>query len=496
MNSTIEYIRKLNQASVGVQADWLDRLRNVDAGSDSQVATPEIVLTTKTDLPKYTQGNYTPPVTAVKHQDTSTSKATHQQTNAMNHSGTSTAANISQHGIQVVDANCVQVHGTDYYNQTDTVSGSSAISQGVDAKASGSINSEVKELSSPSPSGTVAKGKPVPAVQGTGGQLESPAVLEDIVRPTIMPLRQSRGTDVIESILPTTKTPDSIGGPMSQPVPLHQPKAIPAVPQQVVEMLSDFGVADDAMSTNDTVSSEEIQHLTSAPSQDRIQQENADREHDLPQHSRICVFPTDNRGEQFTYSLAKRQKLVDLIVDQIIKRFPEKTNPTIMLVGAHREIDVDSAASRIATCLSGRGVGEILLVDGNLQSRQLTSLLGLTGTRGISDAFQGTDDATSLLCDTDNSMLKIIGAGTKESDCLEDLKGASINNLLLKKRFGYTIIAGGISGDPLTDAWSGLADGVYMIVDMDESDRSATVETVDYLRRIGARIVGCIATRA
>ena len=91
----------------------------------------------------------------------------------------------------------------------------------------------------------------------------------------------------------------------------------------------------------------------------------------------------------------------------------------------------------------------------------------------------------------------ILPAGRgKLDDATIDLPTASISNSCFKQQFDYTIIGGGCAGDSLTDSWASMVDGVYLLVDVDESDRERTREIVEYFRNIGARIVGCIATRS
>jgi Mrp family chromosome partitioning ATPase len=517
MDSIIQYIRQLNQASVNVREEWLDRLRDIDAGADNQVVTPEIVMSRRSGIAQHGEAESALPVTTVESREARLSRqdkgvspagdgpASWSETSAETQAD-ETQPTTASHSIDVVAASGTTGDTTD--SGSGPVTGDPVTTADVELFAS--VTGE--------PADTDIN-RPMVPQHGTdrlahAPQLDSPAVLADILRPTIMPLRPSTDSRSgnTASRDPLTASGDAAGDS-------GQLVELPETVSHEVEIPGDFGEPGDSIYTNDTVDADDLQDPAAASPDsgpDRIDtavdatctvQPNQPQHASLPEGDRpaaateaalpVCVFPVDGRAERYIYSVSNRQKLVDSIVDQLQERFPAGSNATVMLVGTNREIDIDSAASRIATCLAGRQVGKILLVDGNLQSRQLTSLVGLTGERGISNAFHENGDVRTLIRQTDQSSLMMIGAGTCD---LADRSGkrrfAGATNQVLKEEFDYTIISGGIAGDRLADAWSSVADGVYLIVDMDESDRSDTISTVDYFRKLGARIVGCIATRA
>ncbi len=511
MNSTIEYIRKLNQASVTVQTEWLERLQNVDAGSETQLATPEIVLSQNSNIPKFSEGDFSPPVTAVRSDEVSAQG----KKNLDECSGTIvTDTNSDALGVTQIDSDFTQ------YFTTVTESSLNQHIELIEEQIRGSLQQEcTRETSLTEPETGLPSSAPTaevvfspnqneikkPGLEHRQSELDAPAVLADIVRPTIVPLDKTSTSDIVKN---DVEFPVQLDSPQERGVQVEQELALPLAeavePEQdfecteqsneVVQLLADFGNSGGASS--DTLTREEMTELfpnlqTYEPVEEKP------RETKTLEPSQFCAFPDDKRSERFTYANTQRQQLVDSIVDQIFERFRPGNHATIMLVAANREIDIDSVASRIATCLAVRDTGETVLVDGNLASRQLTALLGMAGKPGISNAFGDNVDIESLICGTDNEALKIISAGNFDvTDDHEDLLHANAVNQKLKSHFDYTIVSGGVAGDPLSDAWSREADGIYLIVDMDESDRAAAVAAVDYYRHLGARIVGCIATRA
>lgn len=524
MNSTIEYIRQLNQSSVHLQADWLERLSHIDVGTDAQVATPEIVLTQRTEITELPYRDPQPPVTQVSHQpaasDMPGTPAEEPEVAPIQDAATPIMPESNPGDVHVISTLgqmpqefCASISDTAFATTDGPVlpniitPGSASIEMPI---LDAGIN-PIPPLDNPKVEGTASAGvvSPIqdhlPVIKPEAG-LESPAILNDIVRPTIMPLRQRRGTDVID---PVSIVENRMAPEMPLPVQADHASQAEAVQEdalesnpsagvapQLVEMLSDFGMKGDEIYNTDTLTQDEVSNLVASPASGDEETATTESTGPTGDASRICCFPDDIRAERFHYEKTKRQRLVDSIVDQVVERFPGNTRPVIMLIGATREIDVDSAASRIATCMATRDIGDILLVDGNLESRQLTSVLSLNGRPGITDAFQKNVPVCDVITQTDHPRLKVVGTGTLADSSITDLSAATATSGSFKDDFGYTIVSGGIAGDTLTDTWSSVVDGIYLIVDMDQSDRNKTVETVDYFRHLGARIVGCIATRA
>ena len=570
MNSMIEYIRQINQTAVTLKPEWLDRLRHVDAGADAASLTPEIVLAEPGErkIPKFQAGNWEPPITQVNQPNTANS---FEQATAPTTTTPDTNTDTPQTPVAESNAPLSQDNLYEYYTNsistTDPVTPApgpqvelppealapEAVPQmrRVDPMAETKISEEKVTDPQPAKNNVVASAatvnervsqnisevsESIQKVQATS--LDTPAVLDGIVRPTIMPLRRNVTTDVFSrgEPVPTTNH-DSTAQDTSAPIPQQattntSPAAeatqapqtesdpIPHPPSQIIEIINGLeGTSFDALQQQDTVPQQEWVEYTSEKSASKeIQQpievtsiEQTVAEKDAPvidpqpkttddaplKNGPAVSFPTDKRGQRFHYALTKKQKLVNSITDQVVERFPVDSPSTIMLVSANREVDVDGAASKIATCLATREHGEILLVDGNLESRQLTTVLGMVSESGIADSCVKNEDASQHISPTDNQRLSVLCAGTTEAASAAGQGPApTTTHSSLRERFNYSIISGGIPGDPLTDSWVQLVDGVYLLVDMDQSDRHDSVAAVDYLRKLGARLVGCIAIRS
>ena len=480
MNSTIEYIRRLNQSSVALKDEWLTRLRHVDAGPDVAVATPEIILTRESSIKGFDERQYETPVTVINQPPAE--PATHAPSRQPV-AEQPAPVSLPETSEPVEINNEIATDHEQPATPTGSINEASVV---VEVHASAiQTNTDLSDLSS-SELGTDIQAP----VEGTRQVLENSTAHEDIVRPAIMPLRREPGTDELSA------------------QPSEEEASAAAVESTTTSSLEDV-----IQRLEGTSGEAEYRELEAEADSDTLHYaDDADTFVDDSEagHSgreatnatriepaALAAWPTDRLGQRFIYAQSNKQKLIDSVVDQITGRFPPATCATIMLVGTGREIDVDSAVSRIATCMAGRELGNILLVDGNLPSRQMSSVLGLDQQAGVAELLGETAQLSSILCATDNSRLMILPAGREQVEGENiNLQAASISNSYFKQQFDYTIIGGGCAGDSLTDSWASMVDGVYLLVDVDESDRERTREIVDYFRNIGTRIVGCIATRS
>lgn len=489
MNSTIEYIRRLNQSSVALKDEWLSRLRTVDAGPNSGVATPEIILTTESSIKGFDEQEYETPVTIVR-------KPAHDEAGIAPRHET-----LAEHPAPVSlpeTEEPVEISNDATPDRDESVINSESIPNAsivmeVHA-ASMRPSSDLSDIgftttsqSESTHSECRASDEQAP-VAGTSQVLENTGMHDDIVRPAIMPLRPEQGPDALSGQSETEQ---------------HEPtiEITTSSIEDVIQRLE--GTSGEASyreleaaetGTSDTV---DFDHDSDTFVDDGESSSSAAADTSDFVPAAIASYPTDRLGQRYIYAQSKKQILIDSVVDQIASRFPPATGATIMLVGTGREIDVDSAVSRVATCMAMRDMGNILLVDGNLPSRQMSSVLGLDKEAGVSELIRQQHNLSSMLCATDNSRLMILPAGRDQLAGAEiDLTAASLSNKSFKQHFAYTIIGGAKAGDSLTDSWASLVDGVYLLVDVDESDRETSREVVDYFRNMGARIVGCIATRS
>ncbi len=544
MSSMIEFIRQLNQTSVTLESDWLTRLRYVDVGIEDALPTPEIVMTT--DGTKVADVGV-PPVTMVKATTPPPAGFSMEATAVSSYeqvaSQTSTTEQVTRDPVYATTTNVTANHNVARTKTEESAESQKSVPQPPTLEDTTTLSTEpvttddrpVFVETAPGPQTTSSQAarvetasiqtapesvpESVPVKPPSSTTYQTVSAIGSMIPPAVM------NPDAFSGIVAPTIIPDR--GPTADMQPVRPvPKTETTQFQVATPELTSGTTATTTVNSTTPNQVELPEHLVTDADVDTVDQEtiqqikvDLDRQTQttecsmqLPEttptipltssnltvdQTKVVAYPKDRRGQRFDYTQTKRQKLVDSIVDQVVERFPSPANATLMFVGVTREIDVDSAASRIATCMANRDLGQVALIDGNQMSGQITQLFGLQSETGIADAIFADEPANQLAVSTENTSLKVIGTGLKDlSGVGNQIPNAKRTTESLRNSFEYSIISGGVAGDELTDAWSSLVDGVYVIVDMDQTDRDATIRTVDYFRQKGVRIVGCIATRA
>ena len=550
MSSMIEFIRQLNQTSVTLESDWLTRLRYVDMGTDDALPAPEIVM--MTDGKKVADVGV-PPVTMVQATTPATAGFSMEATSVGSYdqvaSQTSTTEQVTRDPVYATTTNVTANHNVARTKTEESAKSQKSVPQPPALEDTTALNADpvttddtpvfVETTPSPQttsiqtarvetasiqtarvstePIQTAPETAPIETPPATTyqtvsaiGSMIPPAVMNPdafsgIVAPTIIPDRGSTADmQPVRPVPQTTTTQHQVAAPELTSGTTAATTAHSTSPSQVelpehLTADADVDKVDQGtiLQIKEDLDQQTQEIVSSMPLSETTPIIPSTRSNLTVDQTKVVAYPKDRRGQRFDYMQTKRQKLVDTIADQIVERFPSPANATLMFVGVTREIDVDSAASRIATCMANRDLGQVALIDGNQMSGQITQLFGLQSETGIADAIFADEPANQLAVSTENSSLKVIGTGLKDlSGVGNQIPNAKRTTESLQNSFEYSIISGGVAGDELTDAWSSLVDGVYLIVDMDQTDRDATIRTVDYFRQKGVRIVGCIATRA
>ncbi len=209
------------------------------------------------------------------------------------------------------------------------------------------------------------------------------------------------------------------------------------------------------------------------------------------QHEIVASFP-----HRFQYSRIKRHRHIDSVVNIIVERYPANDPASIMFVGLNHEIDVDAITAKIAACMSLRELGSILLIDANLSRRSMSREFQLDHHLGVSEIVNRSESWRELVCKTELPRLSVLAAGNSQITHRK-LEHGKVNRLFsgCKREYQYAVISGGHVGDLFTDVSAGCVDAVYVLVDMNETDRSHAQGAINYLRQLGARVVGCVTTQ-
>ena len=187
---------------------------------------------------------------------------------------------------------------------------------------------------------------------------------------------------------------------------------------------------------------------------------------------------------------------IGILAEKILDRFP-LASPTILLfVGGEPDPNVESTCKQVADALARCHVGNVLLVDGNLQHRQLSIFEGMAKQSGLSEAINRDQDWRPLVAPQGSGAFSFLPAGV----CPPDRWNA--NELLrrisaeMKQDFQFICVAAGDAHSKQAKLWCDVCDGSYLVVSLRNSNETFCKSAIEELTNQGARVLGCVVADA
>ncbi len=214
----------------------------------------------------------------------------------------------------------------------------------------------------------------------------------------------------------------------------------------------------------------------STPTVDR----NAPRSRQLP------VDPT-----QPLRVLRQLQRLADCIETQ----FPATTGGTLMFSGVGSRLHIACVAEHVARRLAEQRETEVVLVDGDTETRLLSERLAAGDNPGLAEVLQCRTTVASALIDTDAPKVRLLPFGDRRN-ARNPIASDTVESMLadLRRTFRYTVIVSGRVTSPLPALLSRFSDGTYLVVQLGAASRQDAVGLASQLTHAGGRLLGCVAT--
>jgi Mrp family chromosome partitioning ATPase len=189
----------------------------------------------------------------------------------------------------------------------------------------------------------------------------------------------------------------------------------------------------------------------------------------------------------------RRQPLADLAAR--LRQDAHKTGSrTLLLAGIGAESSTHETALHVASLMAEEG-GRILLIDGDLARRLLSTDLDYLQEPGLSDFGRDSAALSDLLQPTAQSGLTFLPVGTQrfaDLDASADLLARSAGQLAAQ--YDLVLVDGGRTGDSSLPTLARLCDATYVVVQLGTVEASQAQQALRGLRAEGARVLGCIAT--
>jgi Mrp family chromosome partitioning ATPase len=439
MKPVLEYVRQLNQQSVSLRSEWLDRLRHVECDPGQFSLRPEIELSGASGLRGSDSRIHEAPVTVVSRTLARVEGSDRRDRPESSEQGLSEAS--GKPGLM---------------NRLREMLGSEL------HVFAGSFRSPDPAADVPPPGSATSVATPVVA--------EPPRMADSVTHPPL-PAPHERLLQINRDAVFSNLAPA-----IENLVPPGMDDESAATPEVVLDETADN--CNESVDSRET-GAETTDGTNAGPAEEPI---------------RIQCQVRDSEIRRMDYRRCTHPRSIDKITEQLIARFPTVSSSTIMFASLTPGLDVDGIAAKVATCLAIRDLGGILLIDGNAGSRELSTIMGTGKSPGLTDVVNTARSLSATICGTDNPNLEFLPFGTNDLTWRRlDARRAAALSREFNQGFQYAIISGGSVNGPLVQFWSGFVDAIYLLIDIDTADRFATTEIVNQLHGQAARIAGIIA---
>lgn len=184
------------------------------------------------------------------------------------------------------------------------------------------------------------------------------------------------------------------------------------------------------------------------------------------------------------------------LVNSIFERFPLAAPAVLLFVGTEQNPHVDEMCAKVAAAIASRNVGNVLLVDADVEGKKLSSASGLSSHEGLTECINRNHPWKEKIVSQKSSSFSFLPAG----NC--DMDRWNVKQLLrnavaeMKGNYQFVCVSAGDTHSSHANLWFDICDGTYLIVSMQSSNESYAKSSVDLLRSNGARLLGCVVTDA
>ncbi len=167
---------------------------------------------------------------------------------------------------------------------------------------------------------------------------------------------------------------------------------------------------------------------------------------------------------------------------------------TVLLTGIGPASETHDVVLHAAAVLAERGES-ILVVDADAAHRTLTCQLDLSDARGLVEAIDSGDAATSLVQPMTLDGLSVLPFGkARLRDVAESANRLAAALQSLESEYRLVLIDGGRSSELAAATLARLCDATYFVIRLGETEAALAQAAVRDFRAAGARVLGCIAT--
>ncbi len=185
---------------------------------------------------------------------------------------------------------------------------------------------------------------------------------------------------------------------------------------------------------------------------------------------------------------------ISALVDKIFERFPLAASTVLLFVGTEENPHVDETCARVASAIASRNIGNVLLVDADVDGRRLTQASGLAGQKGFLECINRNQNWREKVVSRDESSFGFLPVG----ECAMDRWNAKqllINSVAeMKQDYQFVCVSAGSAHSAHAKLWYEVCEGSYLVVSLKSSNETFAKSSVKELQNGGARLLGCVVT--
>lgn len=185
---------------------------------------------------------------------------------------------------------------------------------------------------------------------------------------------------------------------------------------------------------------------------------------------------------------------VSALVDSIFERFPLAASTVLLFVGTEENPHVDETCARVASAIASRKIGNVLLIDADVDGQRLTQASGLAGQTGYLECINRSQPWRQKVVSRKESSFGFLPVGDCDMDRW-NAKQLLINSVAeMKQDYQFVCVSAGSAHNANAKLWYDVCDGSYLVVSLKSSNETYAKSSVKELQAGGARLLGCVVT--
>ena len=185
---------------------------------------------------------------------------------------------------------------------------------------------------------------------------------------------------------------------------------------------------------------------------------------------------------------------ISTLVDSIFERFPLAASTVLLFVGTEENPHVDETCARVASAIASRNIGDVLLIDADVDGKRLTQASGLAGQAGFLECINRSQPWRQKVVSRNESSFGFLPVG----ECAMDRWNAKqllINSVAeMKQDYQFVCVSAGSAHSPHAKLWYDVCEGSYLVVSLKTSNETFAKSSVRELQAGDARLLGCVVT--